>query len=53
MTSEETALAVLPFGQVAGGLARPYEGRGLGLTIVSELIGRQGGRAPDNPQHAT
>jgi signal transduction histidine kinase len=44
MTSEETALAVLPFGQVAGGLARPYEGRDLGLTIVSELIGRQGGR---------
>jgi Amt family ammonium transporter len=44
MASEESALAVQPFGQIAGGLARSYEGLGLGLTIVSKLIGRHDGR---------
>jgi signal transduction histidine kinase len=44
MTPEEVALAVQPFGQTASGAARPYEGLGLGLTIVSKLIGRHGRR---------
>jgi signal transduction histidine kinase len=44
MTPEDVALAVQPFGQIASGLARPYEGLGLGLTILSKLIGRHGGR---------
>ncbi len=34
-TREEAALAVQSLGQIAGGLARPCEGLGLGLTIVS------------------
>jgi signal transduction histidine kinase len=38
MTGEEITAAIRPFGQVADGLARPYEGLGLGLTIVSRLI---------------
>ena len=43
-TREEAALAVQSLGQIAGGLARPYEGLGLGLTIVSKLSERRGGR---------
>ena len=41
-TREEAALAVQSLGQIASGLARPYEG--LGLTIVSKLSERRGGR---------
>ncbi len=44
ITPEEVALTVQSFGQIASGFARPYEGLGLGLTIVSKLIGRHGGR---------
>jgi signal transduction histidine kinase len=43
MTPEDVALAIQPFGQIGSGLTRPYEGLGLGLTIVSRLIVRHSG----------
>src|ERR1700731_2632437 len=46
-TREEAALAVQSLGQIAGVLARPYEGLGLGLTILGKLSERRGG-GPDN-----
>lgn len=44
MTSREAALAVRPFYQVDSRLARKYEGSGLGLSIVSGLMGCHNGR---------
>jgi signal transduction histidine kinase len=44
MTREEAALVVQPFQQADTGLSRRYEGSGLGLSIVSALIEKHGGR---------
>jgi two-component system, cell cycle sensor histidine kinase PleC len=44
MTKAEAALAVQPFQQVDNGIARKYEGSGLGLSIVSALIESHSGR---------
>ena len=44
MTAEEAELAVQPFRQVDGRIARKYGGTGLGLSIVSKLIECHQGR---------
>jgi signal transduction histidine kinase len=44
ISAEVAELAVLPFRQVDGRLARKHGGTGLGLSIVSGLIERHGGR---------
>ncbi len=38
MSADEIAIAMEPFGQVDGGLARRYEGTGLGLPLARRLI---------------
>jgi signal transduction histidine kinase len=43
MTAAETALAVLPFQQVDGSLARRHEGTGLGLPLAKGLAELHGG----------
>jgi signal transduction histidine kinase len=43
MTVEDIALALEPFGQIDGGLARKYQGTGLGLPIAKRLAEMQGG----------
>jgi signal transduction histidine kinase len=43
MTEAEAALALVPFQQVDGRIARKYEGAGLGLSIVKKLIELHGG----------
>ena len=43
MTEAEAALALVPFRQVDGRIARKYEGAGLGLSIVKKLIELHGG----------
>jgi len=43
MTEAETTLALVPFRQVDGRLARKYDGAGLGLSIVKKLIELHGG----------
>jgi signal transduction histidine kinase len=44
MSAREVAEVIRPFHQVHSGLARKYEGSGLGLTIVAGLIAHHRGR---------
>ena len=55
MTLETAAMAVRPFRQVDGRLARKFGGTGLGLSIVNGLIERHGGRLTidSTPQRGT
>jgi signal transduction histidine kinase len=53
ISSETAAMALLPFRQVDGRLARKQGGTGLGLSIVNGLIGEHGGRLTiDSPPGA-
>ena len=44
MSLEELNIALKPFGQVDGSLARKFEGTGLGLHLAQELMKLHGGR---------
>ena len=44
MSAEEIPLALEKFRQVDNSLARPYEGIGLGLPLVQEIVALHGGR---------
>ncbi len=43
MTAEDVEIALEPFGQVDGELARKYEGSGLGLPLAKSIIEAHGG----------
>ena len=43
MTAAEIKVALEPFGQVDGGLARAHSGTGLGLPIARQLAALHGG----------
>ena len=43
MTAQEIDIAMLPFGQVSGGLSKAHEGTGLGLPISASLVQMHGG----------
>jgi two-component system, cell cycle sensor histidine kinase PleC len=43
IAAEDQAIALEPFGQIEHGLARNYQGAGLGLTIAKKLTELQGG----------
>jgi two-component system, cell cycle sensor histidine kinase PleC len=43
MSEEEIALAMQPFRQVDGSLARRYDGTGLGLPLVHSFVQMHGG----------
>jgi PAS domain S-box-containing protein len=44
MQSKDIAIALAPFGQVASGLNRKYEGTGLGLPLANSLVEAHGGK---------
>jgi signal transduction histidine kinase len=44
MSAEQIPLALAPFGQVDSGLARKYQGVGLGLPLTKRLVELHGGR---------
>jgi len=44
MSAEEIQIALTPFGQVDSGLARRYQGSGLGLPLAQGLVELHGGR---------
>jgi signal transduction histidine kinase len=44
MSDEELAIALEPFGQVSGSIARRHEGVGLGLPLAQRFVALHGGR---------
>ena len=44
MSSDELAIALEPFGQVNSGLAKLYEGAGIGLPLAKRLVELHGGK---------